>query len=54
MAITLLEFNKLSDSEKAALTGTFGTPSEFNRFITELDERIPKFILSLKAFLVGG
>lgn len=53
MPITLLDFNKLSDSEKSALVGTAGTPSDINRFLTELDARVPKFVLSLRSFLIG-
>ena len=43
---------KVAQAEKEALSGTFGSPSENNRFVTESDPRLPIFDLSLNVFFI--
>lgn len=36
-----------------ASRGTVGTPSDTNRFVTDLDTRVPIFDMTLKVFLIS-
>ena len=51
MSLGDIKISAVSGAQKEALTGSFGTPAEGNRFVTELDPKILIFTTSLRAFL---